>query len=263
MNKRVFFDILLILLVLIVTFGVSLFIKGVDQIILMNIVLIVSLVFSVYRRLTGIKEQELKIKQLIKEREDCLKEVNHRIKNNMTVAGSMIMLQSYSLEDPIAIKALESAEFRIRIITLLYNQLYQSKISETISMSEYVSEIIDQILMNDDADIIEIKQEIENIQLDVKKIQCISIIISELVTNSIRHSFNGISEKKIYVSLKKKEKNVQLIVQDNGIGIPESISLENSTGFGLKLVDTFSQQLEAQINVDRTAGTKITVEFEI
>ena len=213
--------------------------------------------------ITERKESEGKIRKLLEEKELILKEVHHRIKNNMGTIRSLLMLQAATLSDANAIAALEDAESRVQSMVVLYEKLYQSENFGKVSVKEYIPLLVDEVLgtllMNKD---ILIEKEIDDFTLDTKVLQSLGIIMNELLTNIGKYAFIGRNGGLIRISASRAGNKVSFIIQDDGNGIPESLNFENSTGFGLMLVGMLTRQLNGDIRMERGQGTKIMLEFE-
>ncbi len=238
------------------------------------------------RRMTGIvqditerKQTEEKIKSLLSEKEIILKEVNHRIKNNMNTIFGMLYLQANTLKDPSAIEALEDAASRVQSMAVLFDKLYHSHNVQKISLKSYFEPLIDEIIMNfPNSKSVKIEKKIEDIELHAKKLQPLGIIINELLTNIMKYAFTGRNNGIIIVeahfaktdeidginpATKDNTPTVYITIQDNGNGMPDSVDFENSTGFGLQLVWMLTKDLKGEIQIERGNGTKIILEFKV
>ena len=214
--------------------------------------------------ITNRKLAEEKIKSLLSEKEIILREVNHRIKNNMNVIYGLLMLQSYEMKDPRAISALKDSAMRVQSMMILYDKLYRSSDVQNFSVMDYISTLADEIVSNfPNSNTVKIRKKIENFILDAKRLQTIGIIINELLTNIMKYAFIGGKKGNINLSISLKEKTVSIAVEDNGIGMPASINFEKSTGFGLKLVGMLTKELKGEIHIEREKGTRILLEFEL
>lgn len=203
-----------------------------------------------------------RIRTLLAEKELLLKEVHHRIKNNMNTISSLLSMQSAAMKEPSALVALQDAVNRIQSMSLLYDKLYRSTDFTELSVNEYMSALIDRVVAHfPTRQNIETVKDLQDFTLDVNRLQPLAIMINELLTNIMKYAFNGKQDGQINVSAKLLDKRVTIIVQDDGIGIPESVSFENSTGFGLQLVDALARQLDGTVGLERGNGTKITLEF--
>jgi len=213
---------------------------------------------------TDQKRAEDKIKTLLAEKDMLLKEVHHRIKNNMNTISSLLSLQAGSLSEPAAICALEEAGNRIRNMALLYDQLYRSIDYTQLPTDEFLSPMIDGILANfPNRKKVSVEKDIDGFMLDSKRLQAIGIIITELLTNIMKYAFSGKKTGLITITVKKSDKKVIMSVQDNGNGIPVSVNFEQSTGFGLQLVYALSQQLDGTIRIERGNGSKVILDFNL
>lgn len=205
---------------------------------------------------------EEKIKSLLLEKELILKEVHHRIKNNMYTIKSLLSLQANTMTDPSGINALKDAESRVQSMMLLYDKLYMSSEYGTISFKEFMTPLVDQIINNfPNREIVSVSTDISDIILETKITSILGIIVNELLTNIMKYAFNGKTGGVIQISCFEKNHQITLIVQDNGNGIPESVDFENSTGFGLMLIRILTEQLKGTIRIERENGTKVILEF--
>jgi len=209
------------------------------------------------------KNAEIKINTLFSEKELLLKEVHHRIKNNMNTITSLLNLQADSSNETSIKDALNDAGSRVKSMQLLYEKLYQSVDFTELSVLDYFTSLIDEITSNfSQFKSITIVKEIDNFILNVRQLQPLGIIINELLTNIMKYAFEGRTEGKIIFSTTIQENLVTLTLADNGNGMPESVSFEHSTGFGLVLVNSLTEQLGGTIRIERGQGTKIVLEFE-
>jgi PAS domain S-box-containing protein len=212
-----------------------------------------------------ISDQKLaddKIKALLAEKELMIKEAHHRIKNNMNTVVGLLSLQSSTLKDPAASEALKVARGRVQSLMILYDKLYRSEDFKQMSVKEYLSPLVDEIIGNfPNRDSIRIEKQIDEFIIDAKFLMPIGIIVNELITNAIKYSFIGRDHGVIQISAAWNNKRTTLVVEDNGIGLPESISTSNSTGFGLKLVGMLTTQINGTITIERGNGTRFILTF--
>ncbi|MEI6387899.1 MAG: PAS domain S-box protein [Spirochaetota bacterium] len=212
--------------------------------------------------ITERKLAEEKIKTLLAEKELILKEVHHRIKNNMSTVCSFLTLKVGVLKDPSAIEALETAALQVQGMMLLYDKLYQSEGFIDLSVRDYLPHLVDQILANFPAGrLVRVEKDIGDFVLDAKRLQPISIMLNELLTNIMKYAFVGRDDGVVSVSATLKDGLVRLEVADNGRGIPEGIDFTNSTGFGLTLVRGLAEQLNGSLRLVRGKGTRFILEL--
>jgi two-component sensor histidine kinase len=208
------------------------------------------------------KGAEETVRAMLAEKEIILKEVHHRLKNNMNTLVSLLHLQAGTLKEPSAAMALEEAGARVRSMMLLYEQLNQSGSFLEASVCIYLSALIDKIVASFAiVGNIRIQKDLEEFFLDTRRLQTLGIIINELLTNSMKYAFRGKDEGILAISLCLKGNKVVLRVQDNGIGISESVDFGHSSGLGLQLVQALAAQLDGTILLERNKGTIVTLEF--
>ena len=209
------------------------------------------------------KRDEERIRALLAEKEIILREVHHRIRNNMTTIQGLLTLQAGTMEDPRATAGLVDASSRVRSMMLLYDKLYDSADFSSMSVLDYLSPLIDEIIGSfPNGGSVRVVKEIGAFTLDSKKLQPLGLIINELLTNIMKYAFVGGACGEIRVSASMEGSAVSLRIHDNGKGIPASIDFEHSTGFGLKLVGALAKQVGGTIRIERGGGTTFVLEFE-
>jgi len=210
--------------------------------------------------ITSRKKSEEEIKKLLKEKELILQEVHHRIKNNMTTLISLIALQTNTVKGKEAKNALLEIENRIRTMLVLYETLYQSSDFQHVSTKIYLSALIDDIIGNfPNSKSILVTKNISDFQINTKRIFNLGIVINELITNIMKYAFKDRSSGKIDFSALITNTNIVIIVADNGIGLPSNVDLDNNLGFGMRLIKMLVEQMEGDIQIERTNGTKFII----
>ena len=205
---------------------------------------------------------EEKIKTLLHEKELLLREVHHRIKNNMLTITSLLFLQTESLKDPAAISALNDAISRIQSMVLLYDKLYRSSNFNELSVLDYLSPLVDEIINNfPNYHIVTIEKAIENFLLPTSMLFPIGIMINELLTNAMKYAFVGRQNGLLIVSATKVENRISFSIKDDGVGITDTE--ETSNGFGLQLVNMLAKQIRGKVSIKNENGTTFTLEFEM
>ncbi len=216
------------------------------------------------KALQMLRKNKDEIEALLFEKEMTLKEVHHRIKNNMNTVTGIMTLQMETLTEPTAIKAINDARNRVISMMVLYDKLYRSNDFQKTSFKEYISPLIDEIISNfPNKAIVNIKKNIEDFMISAKTISNIGIAINELLTNAMKYAFAGRQKGVITISASVNNNEVTIIVEDDGIGFPKSIDISNPNGFGLQLVNMLALQLRASIKIERNGGTKFTLKFNI
>ncbi len=202
------------------------------------------------------------LQHLLTEKEWLLKEVHHRVKNNLHTVICLLESQAAYLEND-ALKAIESSEHRIYAMSLIHQKLYQSDDIKTIDLSEYIPELV-QSLKNGfgTTDQIQFILTIHPVNLGISQAIPLGLIINEAVTNSIKYAFPDNRKGEILISLVDEEQRIKLELADNGIGMPEIDNDMESGSLGLQLMKGLSDDIGAEFSFKIDSGTRITILFE-
>ncbi|HOP63426.1 MAG TPA: PAS domain S-box protein [Spirochaetota bacterium] len=221
--------------------------------------------FALVIDITEQKRAEERILGLLKEKELLLKEVHHRIKNNMGSIASLLYLQSDTLEDAASIEAITDARNRVISMMGLYEMLYRSEDCRSVSVFEYLCNLIDKISSTFIGDArISIEKDIDDFKLDSSKLFPVGMIINELFTNALKYAFPGRKSGSIEVRMKKlSARTVEVMVRDSGIGLPEEVKMGRAKGFGISLVNMLVQQLNGKLSIGKNDGTEFRVSFMV
>ncbi len=195
------------------------------------------------------------------EEKDCLlAEIHHRVKNNMQVITSLMMLQSESIHSEEIKKAFTDNVSRIKSMALVHERMYRSENLSRIDLNEYVRELMVAYVR----DGVEMRQDINLGEVDIDTAMPVGLIINELVSNAMEHAFRGKADARIDVKLHvSKQGTCSLTVSDNGVGLPEGIDFKRDKSFGLFLVSLFVDQLEGEITIHRDNGTMFEINFPL
>lgn len=215
--------------------------------------------------ITENKMNEERITQSLKEKEVLLKEVHHRVKNNMQVISSILNLQSSYVTDSYALNLLKESQNRIKTMAYIHESLYQNKTFSSINFSEYITTLTNNILHSYTASIQKVKlvMDLQKIILNLDISIPAGLIINELVTNAIKHAFNDEKEGNIYINLNSKDNVLFLEVSDDGSGFPAEVDFKNTNSLGLQLVNTLIEQLNGTIELKKyhQKGTSFFINF--
>jgi PAS domain S-box-containing protein len=215
--------------------------------------------------ITEKKLNEERITQSLKEKEILLKEVHHRVKNNMQVISSILNLQSSYVKDDYALGLLKESQNRIKTMAYIHESLYQNKTFTSINFSDYVSTLTNNILQSYAASIQKVRLvlDIQKIILNLDTSIPAGLIINELVTNSIKHAFKGDKDGIILINLHSKDNTLFLEVSDNGKGFPNEVDFRNTNSLGLQLVNTLVEQLNGSIELtqNKYKGASFHIQF--
>lgn len=219
--------------------------------------------YAVARDVTKEKEIQKTLQASVREKDVLLKEIHHRVKNNLQVISSLINMQIRNLVDAPAKDALIECQTRIQAIALIHEKLYQSADYARVSFSEYVQSLMADIFhaLGVSPNTIALELNIPRMLLPIDKAIPCALILNELVTNSLKHAFPEERRGVINVSIYAEIGYISMTIKDTGVGLPENINLKNSPSLGLQLVNTLLEQLKASIEIDRTNGTAFTIHF--
>jgi len=205
-----------------------------------------------------------RIESALKEKEILLKEIHHRVKNNLQIISSLLNLQSGYIKDKDSIAIFKESQNRIRSMAIIHEKLYQSKDMSQIDFSEYVSELVSNLFSSYSLNsaLIILHQNINNILLEIDLAINLGLIINEIVSNAFKHAFPSGSKGNLYISLKKNEQKYELIIEDDGIGFSSEIDFRTTESLGLQLIITLVEQIGGEIFLFREKGTKFVIKFK-
>jgi two-component sensor histidine kinase len=205
-------------------------------------------------------QEELEVS--LREKEVLLREIHHRVKNNLQVISSLLSLQSNYIEDRRMLQLFEESRNRIRSMALVHETLYSSTSLSRIDMASYVRDLTNQLVRSYAAEHIRVQLRVDPVFLGVDTAIPCGLMLNELISNAFKHAFPGGREGDVFVELTKLgDERYLLMIQDTGTGIPVHIDLMNTTSLGLRLVDALVAQLQGRIQLDRNGGTTFTIEF--
>ncbi len=214
--------------------------------------------------ITELKKAEENSARLLREKELVLKEVHHRIKNNLAAVESILRLQADLRTDPESRTILEDAAGRVISMETLYDRLYRAGDFGRLSVREYLESLLPEIMRcHARSEGIRTVLDSGEFELDSRTLSTLGILIYELANNALKHAFEGRMEGTISVSAALEEDRVRIVLADDGIGLPASVSIDTSTGFGMRLVGLLAEQLKGGIRVERDRGTRYILEFPV
>jgi len=219
--------------------------------------------FMFLHDITERKLHETRITALLREKELILKEVHHRVKNNMNTIFGLLTIQANAQTAESTKTILLDSACRVQSMMLLYEKLYRSECNTDLSLRAYFPALINEILGIFPLQIkIKTVTEIGDIVMNASTLTPLGIILNELITNTMKYAFVNVDQGIIRVSAVKIENKIVIEYSDNGIGIPESVSFDNSSGFGMQLMTGLVKQIHGTITLDRSQGTKFRLELE-
>jgi PAS domain S-box-containing protein len=210
------------------------------------------------------KRAEEKIKASLREKEVLLKEIHHRVKNNLQIISSLLYLQATRTEHPGAISALRESRDRVRSMALVHEGLYASPNLASIDMGRYVRSLVSELrrsYITEDSSV-RLTVNVGDISLGITEAIPCGLIINELVSNALKHAFPKGRDGEIRIELFRGAANqVMLTVSDSGIGFPEQMDFRKSPSLGLTLINSLVEQLGGTIEFDRSKGTAFAITF--
>ncbi|OCQ96918.1 histidine kinase [Nostoc sp. MBR 210] len=210
------------------------------------------------------QKAERELRSALAEKEILLKEVHHRVKNNLQIVSSLLQLQSQTLIDPEVIRVFQDSQNRIDSISLIHKNLYTSPNIGQLDVVDYIQSLATSILISYQTGLerIELKTHIDPINLNIDQAIACGLIINELISNSLKHAFPNEQKGNITITLEKIPNHIKMSIQDNGVGIPNDLDWKTTSSLGLSLVyDLVTEQLEGNITLERNHGTVFNIQF--
>jgi len=208
------------------------------------------------------REAEENVRRLLDEKDRMLKEVHHRIKNNMGVIGDLLAMEAADAGDDRSGSILADAAGRVRSMGVLYDKLYRAGRFEDSSLDAYVRALVDEVIkIFPRSSSVRFAIRIEEIMIPPARLSPIGIIVNELITNSMKYAFEGVTAPTISILVEKDAFRLRLVYEDNGRGLPESFSLGAQDGFGMQLVEALTSQLGGSLRVEPHRGARFVIEF--
>jgi two-component sensor histidine kinase len=223
----------------------------------------VARIYAIGFDITERKRTEETIRSLLGEKEVLLREVHHRVKNNMSTIRSLLSLEEGLQREESAKEALREASARVNSMAVLYDKLYSSENYRELRADGYLSSLIDEIVaIFPNKGLVRVDVSLEALILDAKLLYPLGIIINELITNSMKYAFGGQAEGLISIRLSSEGDRACLEYEDNGIGLPQEAEAKGSRGFGMELVGLLASQIGAAVKIERGPRAKYRLEFD-
>jgi len=236
--------------------------------------LILGLLYKLYRTRNNyderiaLKEGEINnqneiLNKLFSEKEWLLKELHHRVKNNLQVVISLLNSQSAYLENKDALLAIQDSQHRMNAMSLIYQKIYEAENLAVIDMCWYIPELIAYLkgVFHTEKKI-SYKLDIECVDLDVAQAVPLGLILNEAIINAIKYSYPEMAQGEVNIRLKRiEDETYRLIISDNGVGVPNDAALKNRNSFGMHLMNGLSTQADGTFNIESNNGLTITIDF--
>jgi PAS domain S-box-containing protein len=220
---------------------------------------------AVQQDITEHKQAEEKIKASLIEKEVLLKEIHHRVKNNLGIVSSLLQMQSRRTEDPQATAILRDSQNRIASIALVHEKLYRSEDLANIDFAQYIADLTTYLFdsYNVNSNDIRLQTQVEDLSLDIETAIPCGLIINELVSNALKYAFSSNCEGEIKIFFCQDTNHTcVLIIRDNGVGLPEGFETSKTKTLGLSLVQGLVKQLRGQLEINCQQGTEFKITFK-
>jgi two-component sensor histidine kinase len=210
------------------------------------------------------RRAEAKIKASLAEKEVLLKEIHHRVKNNLQVISSLLYLQSKRIQDRDTLAMFQDSQHRVRSMALVHERLYQAQDLSRVDAADYIRTLARYLFRSYEvrAGKIELAVDIDDVPLGIDAAVPCGLIVNELVSNSLKHAFSPEQEGRITIALNRRDNgDYALVVGDDGVGFPAGVDFRHTDSLGLQLVTALVDQLEGTIKLDARAGTRFEITF--
>lgn len=218
----------------------------------------------IHRDVSDRKQAEMQLQDSLKEKEMLLKEIHHRVKNNLQILASLLNLQKRSIEDPKVAQLFEDSKNRVYSMAMIHESLYQSKQLNQVNLAKYLQDLVDVLAQSND---IQSKQiqflvDADAIDVNIETAMPCGLIVNELVTNAIKHAFPDLRQGQVLIECRGiPNGQILLAVRDNGVGIPVHIDPNEASSLGLRIAKNLARQLKGNIELDTSDGTCFSLKF--
>jgi PAS domain S-box-containing protein len=220
-------------------------------------------ILGVNQDITELKKAQNEINKTLKEKEMLLKEIHHRVKNNLMVISSLLNLQSKYIHDEEALDIFRESQNRAKSMALIHERLYRSTDLKRIDFGDYIRTLSNDLYHTymPEENRIDLNMDLENLMVDINTTVPLGLIVNELITNSMKHAFKE-GEGEINIIFHKKGDEFTLIIGDNGVGLPADLDFRNTETLGLQLVNNLTAQIDGAIELERSHGTRFKITFK-
>jgi PAS domain S-box-containing protein len=218
---------------------------------------------GINKDMTDRKRAELRIKRSLREKEVLLKEIHHRVKNNLAVISGLLFMQAENLDNDEMKQVLYDSEIRIRSMAMIHEKLYHHDMYSGIEFGAYVKDLVTTIestYKNHGCEI-SVNLNTPTTYIDLNRAMPCALIVNEALSNAYKHAFRGMKKGEISVDFSQQEGTYRMVIRDNGKGLPENFKLEQSTSLGMILIHGLVRQLGSNLQIDTSNGTHLSFEF--
>lgn len=213
--------------------------------------------------ITSTKQMQQQIERSLKEKDVLLKEIHHRVKNNLQIIISLLNLQSGYIKDESTLKAVKDGQLRVRSMALVHEKFYQAEELLEINFGEYIEKLCQYLYQayGDKTDRIKIRLNVDPIGLDMDTAMPCGLLINEIVSNAYKYAFPGSKEGNILIDFHRSNGFITLSIKDNGVGLPADFQEEGSETLGMQLIQALTGQLDGNLVIERNNGVSFSVTF--
>ncbi len=214
--------------------------------------------------ITQRQKAEVELRSALAEKEVLLKEIHHRVKNNLQIVSSLLQLQSHTLSDPEVIRVLRDSQNRIDSISLIHKNLYTAPNIGQLDVADYIQNLATSLLISYQVSPtnIGLETDIDSVSLNVDQAIACGLIINELISNALKHAFPNQQVGNIIIKLRNLGDSIEMIIRDNGVGFPSNVNWRDTNSLGLSLVyDLVTEQLEGTITLENHHETVFKITF--
>ncbi len=218
-----------------------------------------------FRDVTDRRHAEERLLASLREKETLIREIHHRVKNNLQIISGLLDMTRMRTSDSITHSILTDMMMKIKTMAQIHTRLYESKQFDKINMGSQIrDQVVDltNIYSRSGADI-QSEIEADEIYLPVDQAIPCALIVNEILSNAFKHAFRGKNQGTLEVSVKQADDHIKIVIRDDGIGIPKNVDVYRGTSLGLKLIRSLAQQLSGTVTIESRKGTEVTVEFPL
>jgi PAS domain S-box-containing protein len=212
--------------------------------------------------ITDRKDKEKIIKESLVEKDMMLKEIHHRVKNNLQIISSLLNLQSGNVSDDKDLELFIESRDRVKSMAMIHEKLYQSENLSKINFKDYLENLTQQLLMSYDlSGKVNLNFDCDDVFMGIETAVPCGLLVNELITNSMKHAFPDELSGNISIALKEYD-DYELIIRDDGIGLPNDINIEESNSLGLQIINNLINQIDGTIEINNSHGTQFKIKFQ-
>ena len=224
-----------------------------------------TLVYGIYNDITELKTASANLQRVVRQKETLLRELQHRVKNNLNVVESLLSLEAAKLSDPDQVRVFSDAQNRIRTMSSVYQRLYLSDDLTNIDLHVYAAELVDSVVRayQIDAARVRVVARLQSVRMDAKRAAPLGLILNEAISNALKYAYPQPRSGVIHVELSQTDGRVELNVSDKGVGLPANFNTRVTNSMGMTLVHLLAEQVGAEVSIDSQTGTRVSVSMPI